>query len=184
MSYWEATKEERERGRETERQAGVFFCGVWDCLWKKPVPTGCRQTWEAERERRDKYSPPISINHILLCNFTPTQTCMCAHRNTQGEVGTLVNGYVRKCQFARSSEWEAASPVHYKRSFSLSRVPCWRNFYRGVESAQFDSFSLTRLNVGQRLVPPLRSYPLHIWVLVMVKWIYTLHLTANRNFTS
>lgn len=67
--------------RERERQAGEFFIGLRGCVWKKPPPTGCRETWEAERGREDKYRPPHSINHILLCNFTLRHVHMhaCTH---------------------------------------------------------------------------------------------------------
>lgn len=46
---------------------------------------------EGGREREKEREPPHSINYMLLCNFTLTYT------QTQRGVGTLVNGYVRKC---------------------------------------------------------------------------------------
>lgn len=45
---------------------------------------------------------PIQLTtYCSVISPSYTHTCTDAHTNAQGEVGTLLNGYVRICQFAR-----------------------------------------------------------------------------------
>ena len=84
---------EREIGRGG-RQAGEFLhWGFLNLPWKKASSYWLqgRPERQRERERAGRYSPPRSINHTLLCNFT-----LAKHTQThKGGVGTLVK---RRCE--------------------------------------------------------------------------------------
>lgn len=102
------------RGYKSE--AGEFFIRVWDWLWKKPAPTGCKETWEAETG--NKYRPPHSINHILLCNFTLIYTHVhwCTHKRTRWS-GYTIKWLCEDMSVCQASKWDT-SLVHKRNSFS------------------------------------------------------------------